>query len=491
MDQVHIIRHKVLVEKISQREIARQLNVSRNTIAKYLLQSQPQRQHNKARRAPACQQIEARFAQLLDEWQSRTTKKQRLTGLRLHRQLREEGFEVGKTTVYKLLRQHRRQRLEVFIPLLYQPAEVAQVDFFEVTVDLAGVRRAVWKFVCRLMYSGFDFAWLYERCDQLAFLDGHVRAFRHFQGIPQRMVYDNLTPAVIRRCGLYGFERKLTERFAALSSHYLFEPCFTRPGQGHDKGGVEARGRGIRLQHLTPIPIGDSLQELSQTLLTQIAKQAALTRNAQQQTILELFEYEQSLLRPLPGRDFEARQLRRLMVSSRSTVQIDGALYSVPSRWARLEINAWVGVEEITLSCLGESCTHQRQSSGGKVIRYQHYLPELSRKPQAVRQVAPALLAELGEPFVKLWDLLVSKHGALEAARVLARLLAIIDSHSQEVVEQLLQQMLQQRAQHSGTLLSHQEAVTHIEVPEALRAFDIEAARASDFDYLLIGGEGV
>lgn len=102
MDQVHIIRHKVLVEKISQREVARQLNVSRNTIAKYLAQSQPQRQNNKARSAPACQQIEARFAQLLDEWQSRTTKKQRLTGLRLHRQLREDGFAVGKTTVYKL-----------------------------------------------------------------------------------------------------------------------------------------------------------------------------------------------------------------------------------------------------------------------------------------------------------------------------------------------------------------------------------------------------
>jgi hypothetical protein len=29
------------------------------------------------------------------------------------------------------------------------------------------------------MYSGREFAWLYERCDQLAFLDGHVRAFAH------------------------------------------------------------------------------------------------------------------------------------------------------------------------------------------------------------------------------------------------------------------------------------------------------------------------
>jgi transposase len=442
MDQVHIIRHKVLVEKISQRQVARLFNVSRNTIAKYLAQSQPQRQHNKDRQAPACQLIKARLAQLLNEWQSRTTAKQRLTGLRLHRQLREEGFEVGKTTVYKLLRQHRRQRLEVFIPLLYQPGEVAQVDFFEVTVDLPAGRRAVCKFVCRLMHSGLDFAWLYERCDQLAFLDGHVRAFQHFQGIPARMVYDNLTAAVIRRCGLYGFERKLTERFAALSSHYLFEPCFTRPGQGHDKGGVEARGRGIRLQHLTPIPRGASLAEISQTLLTQISKQAALTRNAQHKTILEVFQYEQGFLRPLPESDFEARQLHRLMVSSRSTVQIDGALYSGLSRWARLEIKALIGVEQIELCCLGESCTHPRQYGGGKVIRYQHYLPELSRKPQAVRQVAPALL------------------------------------------ESLLKQTLE-----TVMVAKPSPTLTQIEVPEALRVFDIEAARASDYDYLLMGGE--
>ena len=83
------------------------------------------------------------------------------------------------------------------------------------------------------MYSGRDFCWLYERQDQLALLDGHVRAFAHFGGVPQRMVYDNLKPAV-RRSQFP--RRQLTERFQALASHYLFEPCFARPGEGHDKG---------------------------------------------------------------------------------------------------------------------------------------------------------------------------------------------------------------------------------------------------------------
>ena len=50
-------------------------------------------------------------------------------------------------------------------------------------------------------------------------------------------------------------------------SRYLFEPCFARPGTGHDKGGVESRGKAIRLQHLAPVPRGESLGQIAQALL--------------------------------------------------------------------------------------------------------------------------------------------------------------------------------------------------------------------------------
>ena len=59
---------------------------------------------------------------------------------------------------------------------------------------------------------------------------------------------------------------------------------------------------------------------------------------------------------------------------------------------------AAVGVEEVTLSLGTERVSHRRQRFGGRRVSYRHYLGELSRKPQAVRQVAPELLAELGEP---------------------------------------------------------------------------------------------
>ena len=36
----------------------------------------------------------------------------------------------------------------------------------------------------------------------------------------------------------------------ALASHYLLEPCFCRPGEGHDKGGERALAEGLPYQTL-------------------------------------------------------------------------------------------------------------------------------------------------------------------------------------------------------------------------------------------------
>ena len=127
-----------------------------------------------------------------------TAGKQRLTATRLHEMLVAEGHAVGVTIVKEAVAEWKRQRREVFVPLTYRPGDLAEVDFFEVFVDVDGTRRKAWLFLMRLMYSGRDFAWIYERQDQISFLDGHVRAFAHFEGVPARVAYDNLRAAVVR-----------------------------------------------------------------------------------------------------------------------------------------------------------------------------------------------------------------------------------------------------------------------------------------------------
>lgn len=262
----------------------------------------------------------------------------------------------------------------------------------------------------------------------LVFLDAHVRAFCYLGGVPQRIIYDNLSAAVKK---IVGTERELTERFTALlCSHYLFEPCFARPREGHDKGGVEARGKGIRLAHLTPVPKGENLAEISEVLLREV--EMAFTQQQQR------FAEERRCLRELPERPFEARRVELVSVSRRSTVRIEGATYSVPSHWASLRATAYVGVEDVKLVCCDQTETYPKERKGTQKILYRHYLSELAKKPKALRQVAPELIRELGEPYGKLWEMLGERYGAKEASRVLARILGAAADHGEEAVAEAL-----------------------------------------------------
>ncbi len=396
MDQVHVLRHKVLKEGQSIRRVARELGLSRNTVAKYLDQPEPIRSFRQPRERPVWEAVKPRLEKLVAEWEPRTTGKQRITAMRLHRQLRAEGHRVGRTLVGDYWRERRRQRAEVYVPLINRPGE-AQIDFFEVVVEVGGERRKAWEFLMRLMYSGREFAWLYERCDQLAFLDGHVRAFAHLGGVAKRCVYDNLAAAVRK---IVGARRELTGRFLALVSHYLFESDFARIGD--DKGGVESRGKAIRLEHLTPIPRGDSLEAISRQLLGDLDATFAARHDAGRSSS-ELWEEERAQLLPVPATSFEVRKPIPVEIGSRAMARIEGAWYSVPSRWARLSATAYLGVDDVRITCMGESVTHPRARFGTRQVRYRHYLPELSRKPHAVRQVAPELSAELGAPWSGLW----------------------------------------------------------------------------------------
>jgi prepilin-type processing-associated H-X9-DG protein len=362
---------------------------------------------------------------------------------------------------------------------------VAQVDFFEVTVEIDGKRQAAWQFVMRLAYSGKDFVCIYERCNQVAFLDGHVRAFQHFGAVPARIVYDNLSAAVKRRLGM---TIELTDRFHALASHYLFEPCFARPGEGHDKGSVEARGKGIRLRHLTPIPQAETLQELNVQLLASLEATTTSRKDRLGRTVKERFEEERLLLRCLPVRPFEARQVVPLVVDRQAMVRIEGAEYSLPSPWASLQIMAFVGVADIRFECRSERLVVPKVARGGRLVSYRHYLKELARKPQAVRQVAPKLLAELGAPYQGLWEMLCPRYGELEAARVVSKLLGAIDDEGEARISRALRNILEHKPTDADPAVT--VALTQPVVPVSLSCYNVESGHSADYDHLLEEASG-
>jgi hypothetical protein len=367
----------------------------------------------------------------------------------------------------------------VTVPLVYQPGEVAQVDFFEVWIELGGARQKAWLFVMRLMHSGRDFAMFCAQQDTTWFLAAHVAAFAHFAGVIAAVAYDNLTAAVAKV--VIGAPRVLRPRFAALCAHYAFESRFCRPGEGHDKGGVERRGGNIRWQHLVPLPRGQSLAEMSAALQQRLDAQH--DRDA---TRAEAWGRERSALRSLPE-PFDGRQVRAVTLRHHATHPVAGAAYSVPSRWCGETIDLFVGTDTVTFARGDEVVCHKRVPFGGRSIDYRHLLVPLSRKPQALRQVASELVAQFGDPWPGLWRALCACYAPdeIEAAR---RLAPWLERAEREGLGKRLDKRISSALADGSLVLPPQrrrpeEAAAH--VPPSLRVYTVEAPDLARYDALL------
>ena len=88
--------------------------------------SELMRHERGARARPVLKKVAPRIDDLLEEWSTRTTPKQRITGTRLHQQLIEEGDKVGITTVREYLHEKHRQKEEVYIPLVHRAGDEAR-----------------------------------------------------------------------------------------------------------------------------------------------------------------------------------------------------------------------------------------------------------------------------------------------------------------------------------------------------------------------------
>ena len=480
MDQVAAIRHAVIVLGHSRRWAARTFKVARGTVDRYV-----DGDVSAGKRKPAARPSPRRQAALIELpkliAETAVAKKQQLTAQRAHELLKERSVDVGYTTVKELMAERRRAAAEVFIPLEYPAGDLAEVDFFEVEVDVDQVRTTAWLFLMRLMASSRDFCWVYPRQDQVCFLDGHVRAYAHFDGVPDRCAYDNLKAAVLRH--LVGSERELTPRMLAATTHYVFEACFCRPYEGHDKGGVEARGKNVRLQSMVPVPSGVTFDDINAKLRADVEKRFRAKPNADARWAAESAKLH-PVTRPFDPRKTDAST----PVSKSATVVVEGSTYSVPSSWARLMVTTHAGVSDVEMvGPRGEAVIRRRVPKGQRDIDYAaHYLDELSRKPQAVRQVADTLMAQLGAPFPAWWQRLVDDEGARDAARKMARILrGIIELGRDECVRRVTHALETGEALATVLLVPVPSSSPPLSLVPAALDIVVEASSVASFDALL------
>ena len=154
-----------------------------------------------------------------------------------------------------------------------------------------------------LPYSDCFYVQAFERECTETFLEGHIQAFEFFGGVPWRISYDNTRIAV--SFILEGKERKLSQAFCQLKSHYLFDHHFCQVGRPNEKGVVEGLVKFTRLNFFVPVPQVQDLDELNAYLRRRCQEDQQRRVRGKAGTKAQLLSEDQKAFLKLPTTAFE------------------------------------------------------------------------------------------------------------------------------------------------------------------------------------------
>ena len=428
------IRRDRRVEGLSIRELAERHRVHRRTVRQALASAvPPPRKGYPRRQRPAIDP----WVEVIDGWllaDRDVPRKQRHTARRVWQRLvAEHGARLAEVTVSRYVAARRvelgLERVQVAVPQTHLPGAEAEVDFGEFSARIAGVLVKVWMFVMRLSCSGRAFHVAFATQAQEAFLEGHVAAFAHMGGVPGRIRYDNLKPAVVRV--LRGRDRAESERFIALRSHYGFDSFFCIPGKdgAHEKGGVEGEIGRFRRRHLVPVPDVASLAKLNHLIAAGDAADDDRVITGRPVTVSAAFAAELPLLQRLPAEPFDAARLLQARVDNRARVCVRQCYYSVPARLAGRRLCVRLSATSIEVLD-GARIVARHERAAGKYIEVlvlDHYLEVLKVKPGALPGATALAQAKASGGFTAThqayWDAARRERGDAAGTRALIEVL--------------------------------------------------------------------
>ena len=446
------IRRAFYIEGKNKREIEREMHHSYQTICKALESAEGQPYTlSEPRNAPKLGAFKAKIDKLLAE-ESKQPKKQRHTAHTIFELMLAEGYKGSESNLRRYVGQQRRKqkRPAIFIPLQFAPGEAGQVDWGEAVVVMNGEETKVQLFVMRLCYSRRTFVMAFPTQRQEAFFSGHIAAFHHFGGVPQTLIYDNLTTAVQRV--LEGRNRQEQTRFISFRSHYLFNSRFCTPGAGHEKGGVEHGVKYTRQNYLVPLPQVQDYAELNTYLRTKCIADDQRQVNRQPDTIGVMWQAEQPHLRACPDHDFAAYVSREVTLTRYGQVIFETNRYSVPADKAQPHLTLRVYPFRIEILSGIEIIAEHPRCYGRQqdILNPLHYLPLLSQRPGAFDHAQP--IQQWRESWPPLYDELLrqlkTEHSDIVAVKEFVQILQLHLDYEGQMVQAAIEQAIQDKVPH-------------------------------------------
>lgn len=267
------------------------------------------------------------FRDLIARWVE-----QRVNGVAIHAALkREHGYTGSYSSVYRMLRTIDASRVpEATVPLAFEPAEAAQVDFGTGPIlhdPAAGRPRRTWCFVMTLAFSRHQYVEFVWDQTVATWLGCHRRAFEWFDAVPQRLIIDNPKCAITRACAR---DPMVQRAYAECAEGYGFkiDPC--PPADPQKKGIVEAGVKYVKGNFLPTREFRD-LADLNAQARAWVIEEAGIRiHGTTRQRPLARFEIERPLMRRLPDIAPDLGSWHGVSVHRDCHVQHERILYSVP-----------------------------------------------------------------------------------------------------------------------------------------------------------------
>ena len=401
------------LEGKSYRSIAKEIGISRKTVAKYVREYEKARlslldsngnegdirelidsivekpkynsqNRNKRKLTPEIVE-EIKFHLKENELKrARGQAKQQKKKIDIFEAIQAKGYDISYPTVCNTIRELVKEEAEAHIKAEYSLGDVCEFDWGEVRIFIAGDLKALQMAVFTSAKGNYRYARLFAKQDTPCFLESHALFFEHIGGSYRTLVYDNMKVAVKKFVGLT--EKEPTESLLKLSIYYGFKFRFCNIRAGHEKGHVERSVEYIRRKSFafkdsfaTIEEANDYLMEICQKLNT---KPQRVNDN---QTAVEILALEKEHLLPrLPM--FDAAKTKEARADKYSTIVIDMCHYSVPDSYVGKMVFTKTYSNKVICYYQGEKIAEHDRRYGFNEwsIKLEHYLKTLKRKPGAL-----------------------------------------------------------------------------------------------------------
>jgi transposase len=350
----------------------------------------------------------------------------------------EHSFTGSYFSVRRFVRRLAPPRELPFRRLECEPGDEAQVDFGKgaPVVGPDGKRRKTHLFRIVLSHSRKAYSEVVYRQTTDDFLRCLENAFRHFGGAPRRLIIDNLRAAVKKADW---FDPELNPKVRSFGEHYgvVFLP--TRPYTPRHKGKIE-NGIGYAQDNALKGRVFSGIAEQNSFLL-QWELTVADTRihgTTRRQVGKHFADVERRALLPLPLEPFPSFYEERRTVHRDGHIEVKRAYYAVPPEYLAREV--WVRWDGRLVRIFNERmqqiAIHAKKERGGFSTPPEYIAAE---KISGVERGAAWLLVKVAirlGPHSAAWAEAMVKARGIEGTRVLIGLLSLASRHSSSAIEQ-------------------------------------------------------